>query len=76
MSVGARYVVLSAVGPNMMYSNGLSEMQAYENRNNPQRLSDKINSNWSQANPSGPLKRIIYSSGLLSNVTTKKSTLK
>lgn len=37
---GARYMVLSAVGPSVAYNNDLSEMQASENRDNPQRLSD------------------------------------
>lgn len=37
---GARYVVLSAVGLGVMYYNDLSVMQASENRDNPQRLSD------------------------------------
>lgn len=33
-------VALSAVGPSVAYNNDLSETQASENRDNPQRLSD------------------------------------
>lgn len=40
MHGGARYVVLSAVGPSVVYNNDLSEIQASENRDNPQRLCD------------------------------------
>lgn len=40
MRGGACHAVLSAVGPSVMYNNDLSEMQASENRDNPQRLSD------------------------------------
>lgn len=40
MCAGPHYVALSAVGPSVAHNNDLSETQASENRDNPQRLSD------------------------------------
>lgn len=40
MHGGPLCMVLSTVGPTVLYNNDLSEMQASENRDNPQRLSD------------------------------------
>lgn len=48
-NAGPPCMALSTVGPSVAHNNDLSETQASENADNPQRLSDKMNSNRSQS---------------------------